>query len=623
MAKKKSSKAAPVKTRVKNAKAPTVENGIAEHLGYGAGAGFPWNQGAPGTEQLSSAGTIFKNLRYYFVSNFRQILSQSYVELGLVQTICDVPVDDALRGGVDVTSKQLDEDQLVDLQNAIERDDDLQVLGQAGKWNRLFGGAGVLIITDQDPATPLDLEAIDADSSFKFHAVDMWELFWDMQNTEGFDPIIASEETEFFDYYGEKVHKSRVLIMKGLTAPSFLRPRLRGWGFSVVEILVRSINQYLKATDLSFEVLDEFKLDIYKIKNLVNTLMSPQGDQAVAARIQKGNWMKNYQNALVMDSEDDYDHKQLSFTGLSEVMAGIRMQVASDMRMPLTKLFGISAAGFNSGEDDIEVYNAMVEGQVRNKIKHPLLRMVEIKCQRLFGFIPDDLKISFKPLREMTSEQEENVKTQKFNRVAQARAAGEITTFEFREACNKDELLPITLDTTADTLNPDDPEIDSLVEGGSKAGQESQDGEGLDGEGANAMDSQASKLPKKASKDAEPKTPKGGKKPPQVRNTGNPYYSRIHALEIKGDTTSPIYRNFLRNSIDYDKAAFEVDGGDSQFDPARLPFYEKLADVNPSLWSRAEEASMKAYGKFRWQFAVWFYKQNGGKFHESQSHLSV
>ena len=50
--------------------------------------------------------------------------------------------------------------------------------------------------------------------------------------------------------------------MKGLTAPSFLRPRLRGWGFSVVEKLVRSINQYIKATDLGFEVLDEFKLDV-------------------------------------------------------------------------------------------------------------------------------------------------------------------------------------------------------------------------------------------------------------------------------------------------------------------------------------------------------------------------
>src|SRR3954471_18346943 len=155
--------------------------------------------------------------------------------------------------------------------------------------------------------------------------------------------------------------------LKGLTAPSFVRPRLRGWGFSVVETLVRSINQYLKATDLGFEVLDEFKLDVFKIKNLVNTLLSPNGAEKIQKRIQLANWQKNYQNALVMDSEDDFDHKQLSFSGLAEVQDGIGKQVAADLRMPITNLFGQSAAGFNSAEDDIEVYNAMVESQVRNK----------------------------------------------------------------------------------------------------------------------------------------------------------------------------------------------------------------------------------------------------------------
>jgi hypothetical protein len=61
------------------------------------------------------------------------------------------------------------------------------------------------------------------------------------------------------------------------------------------------------------------------------------------------------------------------------------------MRMPLTKLFGISAAGFNSGEDDIEVYNAMIESEIRGKLKYDLLRMVEIKCQKLFSMVPDDI----------------------------------------------------------------------------------------------------------------------------------------------------------------------------------------------------------------------------------------
>ena len=330
---------------------------------------LPGSMNTPGSQMLSNPNTIFANLRWYFLSNFRQVLSEAYVELGLVQTIVDVPVDDAFRGGIDIKTKQLSPEQVERLQISLDRDDDMQTVAQTAKWNRLFGGAGTLILTDQDPRTPLDLDAITEDSPLEFRSCDLWELFWDKQNTEGYDPEIQAQNFEYYNYYGEILHKSRVMRMKGLTAPSFVRPRLRGWGFSVVEQLVRSINQYLKSTDLAFECLDEFKVDVFKIKNLVNTLLSPQGSTKVRQRIAVANQIKNYQNAIVLDVEDDYQQKTMSWTGFSEIMKEIRMQVASEMRIPLTKLFGISASGFSSGEDDIENYNAMVESGVRNKVK--------------------------------------------------------------------------------------------------------------------------------------------------------------------------------------------------------------------------------------------------------------
>jgi phage-related protein (TIGR01555 family) len=539
----------------------TIRNGLGDVLGYTDNAN-------PYSEQISDSGTMFKNLRWYFVSNLRQLLSELYCEIGLIQTIVDVPVDDALRGGVILKSKQLDEDEILKLINSLDRDDDINTVGQAAKWNRLFGGAGVLIMTDQDPMQPLNIEAINKDTPLEFRAVDMWELFWDKQNTDGYDPSLQAENFEHYSYYAQQLHKSRVMRMKGLTAPSFLRPRLRGWGFSVVEKLVRSINQYIKATDLGFEVLDEFKLDVYKIKNLTTTLMSEVGASAVQKRVQMANWQKNYQNAIVMDSEDDFDHKQLSFAGLAEAMEGIRMQVASDMRMPITKLFGTSASkGFATDQNDMEVYNAMVEAEVRNKIKYDLLRVIEIKCQKLFGFIPDDLSIEFKPLRVLSAEQEENVKTQKFNRVLQAKQAGEITTFEFREACNKDALLSISLDNNQDQLNTDDPEIAALVAGE----PDPLDTKDVEDPGANREDT---------------------RKP--------------RAWEFDKDRKRD-------NSIGYDVAAYEVDGGDSWISEGRKPFFEDPKNVDKSLWERARERSQEAFGKIKWQFVVYIYRKLGGK----------
>jgi phage-related protein (TIGR01555 family) len=550
-------------------------------------SGFPQNQGSPYSEQISQVTTVFKNLRWYLVSNFRQPLSEAYVELGLVQAIVDIPVDDALRGGVEIKSQQMSEEEIEKLQVSLDRDDDLQTIAQAAKWNRLFGGSGVIVLTDQDPEEPLDLNAITAESPLSLRAADLWELTWTLQNADVYDPSVQVETPEFYDYYGVKVHKSRVMAMKGLTAPSFIRPRLRGWGFSVVEILIRSINQYLKATDLTFEVLDEFKVDVYKMKNLINTLMSPTGKQAVNQRIQQANYLKNYQHAIVMDSEDDFDHKNLSFAGLAEVMTGIRMQVASDMRMPLTKLFGISSAGFNSGEDDLEVYNSMVESQVRSKIKYDILRVCELKCQKLFGYIPDDLSVQFKPLRVLSAEQEENVKTQKFNRVFQARQAGLISGEQFVDACNRDELLGITLDK--------EDLVDLAAEGANDPGdpKDAQNpGEGRkDEKTANLKDLDADQEAKDAPQPREGKA----KEVPEQKKAKPP--------------------EDVKNSIDYDKAAYEADGGDKQFDERRSPFFENPGNVDEALWMKAKEASMKAFGKVKYAFVTWWYKKEGGKFH--------
>ncbi len=571
-----------------------VHNGLADAIGFGQFNSFNFPQGSmgfPGSEQLSNPNTLFKNLRWFLISNFRQVLSQCYVEIGLIQTIVDVPVDDALRGGIEIKSKQLDEEQIADLQISLDRDDDINTAGQAAKWNRLFGGAGIITMTDQDPEEELDLDSIGTDTPLEFRPVDMWELFWDKQNTEGYDPAIQAQDFEFYNYYGEKLHKSRVMRLKGLTAPSFIRPRLRGWGFSVVEILVRSINQYLKATDLGFEVLDEFKLDVYKMKNLINLLGSPNGQQKVMERVRLANWQKNYQNAIVMDSEDEFEHKQLSFAGLAEAMQGIRMQVAADMRMPMTKLFGQSVSGGigNNDQNDMENYNSMVESQVRNKIKYDLLRICEIKCQKLFGFVPDDLSIAFKPLRVLTATDEETVKTQKHTRLIAARERGEITTYEYRESCNKGNLFDITLDANGDKLNPNDPQIKELVKEGVNDPNEPPNE--LD-PGSNREDTQKSKVFQKGT----------GKKSNKAIFMPRPY------------TSAERIERILKNSIEFDKSSYNADGGDAWIDKDNIELFRNPGKVDEGLWSKAKDASQKAFGKIKWQFVTWWYKKQGGTF---------
>lgn len=420
-----------------------------------------------GSTQVSQVDTFFKNNRWYLISNIRQVLSEIYVEHGIVQTLVDVPVDDAFRGGIDIKSDQLSEDEVQDLIQYVEREGIIRQFVQAQKWMRLFGGGAILIINNDKPDTPLKPEDLEEESEIHFKAVDLWELYFGLRTEGIMEADFVPKEPEFFNYYGRRIHKSRVIPMVGKIAPSLIRPKLRGWGVSVLETVIRSYNQYLKSVNLSFEVLDEFKVDVFKIDGLNNALMSPGGSDKVLRRIQMANMQKNYQDSIAMDSKDDYASKQLSFSGLAEIMREIRMQIAADLRMPLTKLFGISASGFNSGEDDIENYNAMIESEIRSKVKFDLVRVLEICCQIKFGHIPDDLKIEFKPLRILTAEQEETVKNQKLQRILSCQQAGFMTAKEAKQAINKENLLPVKIDesdelvqqTGVDMQEADVPEI--------------------------------------------------------------------------------------------------------------------------------------------------------------------
>lgn len=406
--------------------------------------------------QLSQSDTMFINNRWYLISNFRQLLSQTYAEHGIVQTLVDQPVDDAFRAGFEIdTNGQLSEDDVKELETYLERHNVISSLMQSMKWARLFGGGAIILITDQPADTPFKVSDLNKDSPIEFRSVDMWELYHTEANIEGDTEVGGMDwDNEFFDYYGKKIHKSRVYKIRGKEPPSFIRPRLRGWGMSELERLVRSINSYLKNQDVIFDLIDEAKIDIYKMKGFNSALMTEGGTAGVAKRIQHSNTIKNYQNALTMDADDDYQQKQVTFAGLSEILIQIRQGIAADLKMPMTKLFGISSAGFNSGEDDIENYNSMLEGEIRAKAKFMVVDMVAIACQKLFGFVPDTLTIDFNPLRILNAEQEEAVKNHQYNRLMSAYQAGAIDRKTWAEGINRDNLLPVSVDENADALPP-------------------------------------------------------------------------------------------------------------------------------------------------------------------------
>ena len=422
----------PKKITLKNEKELEVVNSLAD-LAYGLNTP---------TAQVSKQDTLIINNRYNLLFNNRSLLSELYVEHGIVQTLVDQPVDDGLRNGVVPHTKMLDEDEIYELNAYMESENIWRQIGQVIKWSRLFGGGGLVIITSQDPEKEFDIEKVDEDTPLKFYAADLWEL--NMQYYTA-NPTEDLQNENPYMFYGKNLHTSRVLRVKGKEAPSFIRRNLRGWGMTEVERLVRSINQYFKNQDLIFELLDEAKVDVYKIKNFNTSLLNSGGTNKIQNRVMSANIIKNYLNALVMDVDDEYDQKQYSFSGLPDMLKQIREGIASDIKMPVTKIFGISSAGFNAGEDDLENYNSMVESEVRAKVKYIIIKVMQVVSKKLFGIIPEDLNVEYRPLRILNTDQEQSAKDKMLTRVLSSFQAGLITAEEAKESINTENLLPIKI----------------------------------------------------------------------------------------------------------------------------------------------------------------------------------
>jgi uncharacterized protein len=436
---------------MKKTKSNAVKNNSPEGWGYETAMNFTGNpltgvfEGMPGgygndTAALGSSLNLAYNSSYVFISMNRVLLTYAYVIHGVLRTLVDQPVYDSFRGGVKFKSDELDEDDIKALNEYMRDSRTWKIIQDALRWDRLFGGAGVLINVNENYERALNPDKIIKGGKLSFIPADRWELI-----TQGLPSGLEYGMSDYnmkvpdFDYYGRRVHSSRVIRVVGEEAPSLARRRLQGWGMSVIECVLREINQYNKNQNVLFELLDEAKIDVYKLKDFNSKILSKFAQGKVVNRILLANMIKNFQNAIIIDAEDEYEQKQLTLAGVAETLEQIRIGIAAAVRMPLTKLFGLSQTGFSSGDDDRENYNTIVEHE-RTRAREVIDGILPLISRHLFGF-EAKIEYEFKPLRILSAVDQENVLNSKFSRLSTLFSQGMLTDEEYARAIKEENIL--------------------------------------------------------------------------------------------------------------------------------------------------------------------------------------
>lgn len=372
----------------------------------------------------------------------RNNLNYRYATDGIFRTLIQQPVQDAMKGDLLIETSQLGADEIEELKEVIDKKNILNTIKNLFIWDRLFGGAGLIIeVKGQNTYDKLTFNYINEGDDVDFYAVDRWELSGNNYLT--LDQIKQSNIfDEYFYYYENKINRDRIIILKNTEAPSLIRSSLQGWGLSSAEPLVAPSNTYDKLRNAIFELIDESKIDVYHIQDL-NTTLAAGEDRAVVDRLEIANSLKNFLNAVVLDKEDEFEQKQLNFGGLVDILREIKLDICSAMKIPATKVWGMSASGFNSGEDDIQNYYSMVEGEVRPQLYHVLKKVIKILCKATFGIIPNDLKLRFDDLVILRQSDIEQAKQREFTMYMNMYDKQLLTKKELAKALRKSDIYTL------------------------------------------------------------------------------------------------------------------------------------------------------------------------------------
>ncbi len=412
----------------------TVNNGLENALGL-------TEQTIP-SELFANTSSYLLTLQYIPIANL-------YKSNGFAKIAVDLPVSDCFRdGGYILHSSTISPDELQELQDYMD-EHDTEIIKQCMRWGRLYGGSLIVCDAHQKPDTPFNPETI-YKKKVDFYACDRWQCVPNSDNVNMADSFVLQDN--FLEMEGSTggniitIDKSRIKTFVGEEQPYYLRNLLQGWGASIFESIIPQLNQYLKANGVILELLDEAKIDILKIFELSSVLASEGGEAAVKKRAEIFAQQKNYKNMGVMDAQDDYVQKTMSFSGLNEILEKIFLLICSCLRIPYSKVFGRGASGFSSGEDDLENYNAMIMSELRVPAQ-PLVKWIaQIRCCQLFGRKVDDLTITWKPLRVLSEKEQQEINTSKIQSLTNLLYCGVLTRSQVAKKLVNDEILDLTDD---------------------------------------------------------------------------------------------------------------------------------------------------------------------------------
>ena len=297
---------------------------------------------------------------------------QQYNGDGIIRRIIDIIPDDMMRQWGSFKDDPTDEYKDGILNYHMLRLQVPTMFARAKKWARLTGGSLVYVIATGTgaPDTPLTDSKIARINNIEgLRVFDLGDILttmseWDYEPTSPtYGQIIrykvrvrAGHSFNYFD-----IHHTRCIPFFGASIPPSSKMALnlieaRYWGISELQFLYDDLRDFRSAFGSTALVLQEFIVGKYKFADL-DEMLGAGGQAKLRARLEAIEMSKSMINAVMLGTDEDYTRDSATVTGIPDVLDRFMMLLSANTGIPVTKLFGSSAAGMNAtGAGDADNY---------------------------------------------------------------------------------------------------------------------------------------------------------------------------------------------------------------------------------------------------------------------------
>jgi phage-related protein (TIGR01555 family) len=325
-----------------------------------------------------------------------QQMDAAYQTNWIARNIVDIPAEDMVREWRTIKSEGAEEIQEEEnrlyLKNAC---------GDALSWARLFGGGGILMITNQDLGKPLNIKQIGKGDLERLLVLDRWEMSpltlntWDILAPNYLQP-------EYYTVQGgrQQIHWSHFAIFRGAKLPRRQMAQTHGWGDSELRKCMEDLYDTVSAKGGIAELMQEANVDVIKREGLSDELASDQ-DEAITDRYTLFSQLKSVVHLALLDGDESYERKTLNLSGVAPILETLMTWIAGCAGIPFTRLWGTSAKGMNAtGEGDLNNYYDQIRAKQGLQLEMPLSYLDQVMVRSALGEFPAGFDFTWNPLKQ-------------------------------------------------------------------------------------------------------------------------------------------------------------------------------------------------------------------------------